>query len=236
MFNVYHWRKCLILATCCNLVNALIKLSYSNWDVKNLCCVAYVFSCFFRACFPVIYNERVSLLSGILNTAFIGRLIANLGEIACGFQMYYYFQEQDHVFIKCVSSVIPIIVALSNTCCWIALLTMNYFYNIIEELGWTLIGLIVTLFYSIMCLENEAYQKHVMCSLLYTIYMLSFDVPLQMSHYEKNKGQKQVTVWQGVQTSFRTVVNSDLPQWRSEMVWQSLYFVVASYIMIIQIS
>jgi hypothetical protein len=116
----------------------------------------YVFQCAWRSFWPEIYNYRICFWDTPLNSVFIGRALATIGEITwimqlalglmyCAREIKKHDEDKaNHLNIdnKAISAVF--LCAIAEFFCNHAMIVGNYFLNVIEASLWTIaLGILI---------------------------------------------------------------------------------------------
>lgn len=229
MYNLKNWYIFLQLISLINIF-LLIKL-----DVNNIYIIIYALCCIYRSLNLAIYDKRY-IIHNIYNyNIFTNRLIATIGELCCGFQLYLLFNKFNNILINKYSIYIFIISIISNILCWIGILTTNQLYHILEETGWTLIGILILYFSSILTLNDKKYSIYLILALIYVLYMIYYDIPFIKKKYLKdiNNNKKYLSLNKGFKDMFICNINHDYNEWKDDLVWQTLYYSFGVWILIL---
>jgi hypothetical protein len=139
-----------------------------------------------------------------------------------------------------VSRTIVPMIAVAELCSWYAVLTTSNIGHVFEESIWGLCAalLVVSLaFVWPRCRAEVRPTLAAFCALGvgYVLYMFEVDVPMYWARWvsDVDNGRQFLSVAQGlVDTSGRWVVSHHWADWKSEVVWMSLYFSVAVWLSI----
>lgn len=116
----------------------------------------FVWQCAWRSFFPEIYNERITFWDTWLNSAFLGRFFANIGEMCwtsqVAFALMYCTEELRAYYSKyqpdrlkefwqvpglhCVGYMSIIFCGIAECCCNYSMFTKNYVWSGIEASLW----------------------------------------------------------------------------------------------------
>ena len=119
----------------------------------------FVIQCAWRSFFPAIYNERIAYWDTDLNSVFIGRALATIGEIGWIIQVAICtircqrelkivlnqpkYTEIDHyIYVSCYASIL--MCSIAEFFCNNAMATLNYIHNVIETVLWTISLALIT--------------------------------------------------------------------------------------------
>lgn len=115
----------------------------------------FVFQCAVRSFFPELYNVRIVFFDHWMNSVFIGRGLATIGEVTwiaqvgaslvwCHEEMVHlqmtlepkkHFEKLQHVRMVSIAAVV--LCSIAECCCNYAMFTLDYFPNVIETSLWT---------------------------------------------------------------------------------------------------
>lgn len=116
----------------------------------------YVFQCAWRSIWPEIYNYRICFWDTPLNSVFIGRALATIGEVTwisqmalglmwCSREIKKHDKSEAHhlqIDNKAITAVILCVIA--EFFCNHAMIVGNYFLNVIEASLWTIaLGMLI---------------------------------------------------------------------------------------------
>lgn len=209
-----------------------------------LLCGGYVFGCAFRSAFPVYDVQRQVLVDSWLSSVIIGRSVATVAELCFVIQwamlLHAVSKAHGHGFGRHVARLIVPMIVAAEICSWHAVLTTANLGHVIEESLWGLSSALVVL--AIVGLWPHCHRAMRPLLLLwaaagsaYVVYMFGVDVPMYWSRWlaDEAQGRVYLSVFQGVvDASERWVVSHRWEDWRSEVVWMSLYFSVAVWLSI----
>lgn len=115
----------------------------------------FVLQCAVRSFFPEIYNVRIVFFQHLLNSCFIGRGLATLGEVTwiaqVGASLVWCNQELCHLqsilepkkkiekfqYVTLVAVLAVVLCSIAECCCNYAMFTKDYFPNVVETSLWT---------------------------------------------------------------------------------------------------
>jgi len=204
----------------------------------------YVFGCAFRSALPVFDIPRLCLFDTWLSSAFVGRSVATVAELCFVAQWALLLRDAAGVtqsnFLKRASHLILPLIAIAEVCSWYSVLTTSNAGHIIEETLWGVSATLVVI--SLAAFKprcpptwRPALMVAVTLGSCYAAYMFLVDVPMYWSRWMADlaQGREYLTLAQGAADMVeRRVVSHRWEDWKSEMVWMSLYFSVAVWISI----
>lgn len=223
------------------------QFSFFKLTPKNMIWFSsfYVFGCAYRSIFPKADVQRICLFDSWLSSVFLGRSVATIAEIAFVAQWAIVIKflsiHTQNKNVRIISQYIipPIIVA--ELFSWYAVISTNYFGNMIEESLWTLT-------YSIIAIALVLLHKHFMgafrhaikiaifCSLVYVSFMIFVDVAMYHERWVQDSLSQKVyfNFIDGIKDlNTRWIVTYDIKDWRLEIPWMSLYFSFAVLVSIL---
>ena len=205
----------------------------------------YVFGCAYRSLFPKADVQRICLFDTWLSSVFLGRSVATIAELA--------FVAQWAIVIRCLSRethnktgqmisylIVPIIF-IAELFSWFAVISTNYFGNMIEESLWTITYILITLaLYSL----SQHFKKYfrfatyiaIFCILTYVCFMIFVDVTMYFDRWRQDtlNGKSYFSFIDGIiDLNTRWIVTHNIQDWKSEIPWMSLYFSFAVLVSIL---
>ena len=222
----------------------LHPLASASMRLQMLLSAGYVLGCAYRSVFPVFDVPRLCLVDSWLSSVSVGRSVATAAELC--------FAAQWALLLRDVSTathsragllmsrlVVPMI-AVAELCSWYAVLTTSNFGHVFEESLWGLCaaGLVAGL--ALAWPRSQAALRPLLAAsgaigVFYVIYMFSVDVPMYWARWvaDVDRGRGYLSLSQGLaDASGHWVVSQRWSDWKSEVVWMSLYFSVAVWLSI----
>jgi hypothetical protein len=241
-FNVTAWtlsaralrrRRAAMTPRECLLSKALLSLS-----------AIYVLGCAYRSVFPVFDVPRIVLVNSFLSSVAVGRSVATVAELAFVAQWALLLRESARSTGSLVGkftaqSLVPLI-AIAECCSWYSVLTTSNLGHTAEESIWALAAAALAASLFVMwqrCLPKQRALLAAGCFAAgaYVLYMIFVDVPMYASRWvaEGMSGRHYLTLAQGLNdVATRWTVSFRWQDWRSEVVWMTLYFSVCVWISI----
>lgn len=218
--------------------------SYLACRTQVILAAVYVFGCAFRSVLPVFDVPRMCLIDYWLCTPLVGRSVATVAELCFVAQWAFLLREvaeRTHsTYLQRVSRLLLPLIAVAEICSWYSVLTTSNLGHVIEESLWGLsAGLVV--------LSLAAFQPRcpphwrpaaiaaVIVGSCYALYMFFIDVPMYWQRWlsDETQGRQYLTVPEGLADLMaRRVVSNRWEDWKSEVVWMTLYFSIAVWISI----
>jgi len=217
---------------------------YSTRRLQLLLCAVYVFGCAFRSAFPVFDIQRLCIVDSWLSSVTVGRAVATVAELCFVAQWALMLRGISRAAGSVVGNIssmalVPLI-AIAEVCSWYSVLTTSNIGHVAEESIWGLaVALLVASLAAILPRCTAARRPLLLaCCVagsIYVAYMFLVDVPMYWSRWiaDEVSGRHFISIAQGAHdASERWVVSRRWQDWKSEVVWMSLYFSVAVWISI----
>jgi hypothetical protein len=196
----------------------------------------YVFACAFRSWLPVYDIPRVVIVDSRLSNVIVGRSVATVGELCFAAQWALTLQSIAHLshstFAQVASLAIVPLIVLAEVCSWYAVLTTAQLGHVIENSIWGALAALLVISMLVIGPHRIAalYPPLIACGVgaaAYAAFMFWSDVPMYWSRWlaDQASGRQYLSVAQGfVDVCRRRVVSSRWEDWKSEVLWMSLYF------------
>jgi hypothetical protein len=204
----------------------------------------YVFGCAFRSVLPVFDGPRICLFDSWVCSVIVGRSVATCAELCFVGQWAVMLRETSRAtgsgLAKFASLAVVPLIAVAETCSWYAVLTTSNLGHVAEESIWGVsAALLVTSMLVIWPRCTAAFRPVLLAwcvaGVAYVAFMFLVDVPMYWSRWlaEAASGRHHLSIAQGVHdAAVRRVVSYRWEDWKSEMIWMSLYFSVAVWLSI----
>jgi hypothetical protein len=241
-FNVLAWSISAVALS--RRRPAMAAEAYKTRRLQLQLSAVYVFGCAFRSVLPVFDGPRICLFDSWLCSVVVGRSVATCAELCFVGQWAVMLRQTSRASASSVGkfaslAVIPLI-AVAETCSWYAVLTTSNVGHVAEEAIWGLsAALLVTSMAVIWPRCSAAFRPILLgwCVVgsAYVAFMFLVDVPMYWSRWiaEAGNGHHYMSIAQGVHdAAVRRVVSYRWDDWKSEVVWMSLYFSVAVWLSI----
>lgn len=222
-------------------------LSAQAWTLMKwqmLLSAGYVLGCGYRSVFPVFDVERQVLIDSWLSSVIVGRSVATVAELCFAAQWALLLRSvaqtcNSAVALRVSHWTVPLIL-VAETCSWYSVLTTSNLGHVLEESLWGFCAAMLVC--SLVFLWRRA--DHALRPMLlgtgilgtgYVLYMLQVDVPMYWERWlhDEGQGRQYLDIAQGLaDVSSRWVVSHRWEDWKSEVVWMSLYFSVAVWLSI----
>ncbi len=223
---------------------SLEPAAWSATRIQLLLSAAYVLGCAYRSALPVYDVQRLCLVDSWMSSVIVGRTVATIAELCFAAQwallMRTAARNAGHSFgLLVASSVVPLI-AIAEIFSWHAVLTTSNLGHVVEESIWGLCAamLVLSLIFLLPRTERRLRPLFGLCCVVgvaYVFFMFLVDVPMYWARWvaDEAAGRSYMGIGQGlVDASTRWVVSHSWQDWKSEVVWMSLYFSVAVWLSI----
>ena len=217
---------------------------YATRRLQFILSAGYVLGCAYRSALPVYDVQRLCLFDSWMSSVIVGRTVATIAELCFVTQWALLLHETakaaDSQIGKTAAWTIVPMIAVAETFSWYSVLTTSNIGHVVEESLWGIsAALLVAGLASIWPRSSNALRPYLLgCSavgMAYVWYMFTVDVPMYWSRWALDEagGRLYLSVPQGVaDASERWVVSHQWQDWKSEVVWMSLYFSVAVWLSI----
>ena len=204
----------------------------------------YVFGCAFRSVLPVYDIPRICLFDTWAADVVVGRSVATVAELAFASQwallLYAIAAAARSWFGRTVAMMLVPLIATAEVCSWYAVLTTSNLGHVAENSTWAIsAALVIAAVLAIIPRCADPWRRLLfwwcMAGVAYVLFMFLFDVPTYWARHvaDEMHGQHYLTLAQGLaDVSHRRVVSLRWEDWRTEIVWMSLYFSVAVWLSI----
>jgi hypothetical protein len=218
--------------------------AYSMRRLQLLLSAAYVFGCAFRSAFPVFDVPRICIIDSWLSSVMVGRSVATVAELCFVAQWALMLREISRTADSAVGRVVSVglvpLIAIAEACSWYSVLTTSNIGHVAEESIWALSVALLVASLAAMLPRCTAARRPLLLACcaagsIYVAYMFLVDVPMYWSRWIADEvgGRQYMSIAQGAHdVSVRWVVSHRWQDWKSEVVWMSLYFSVAVWISI----
>jgi hypothetical protein len=204
-----------------------------------LLAAAYVFGCAFRSILPRADVQRICLFDTWLSSVMVGRSVATVAELCFAAQWAIVLRElgkstRSDTTKNIANAIVPLI-ALAECCSWYAVISTNFFGNVLENSIWTvtfsLIGVALSrLLFSFRGPARIAIAAAAFGVACYVVFMSTVDVPMYLArwHADLADGKPLLGLFAGLSDlATHWVVTHRFAPWQDEIAWMTLYFSVA---------
>ncbi len=218
--------------------------AYAARRLQLMLSAVYVFGCAFRSAFPVFDIPRLCLVNSWVSSVIVGRSVATCAELCFAAQWAMMLREASHAtgspLGRFASRAVVPLIAVAEVCSWYSVLTTSNIGHIAEESIWGLSATLLVASMLVIWPRCAAPRRHVLATwcaagAAYASYMLLVDVPMYWHRWlaDRNIGRQYLSLSQGVRDAAgRWLVSYRWDQWKSEVIWMSLYFSVAVWLSI----
>lgn len=222
-------------------------LSAEAWSLMKwqmLLSAGYVLGCGYRSVFPVFDVQRQVLIDSWLSSVIVGRSVATVAELCFAAQWALLLRSvantcHSPVARKVSHGIVPMIL-VAEMCSWYAVLTTSNLGHVLEESLWGFSAAMLVASLVFLWLRSDRALRPMLLGtgilgLSYVLYMLHIDVPMYWNRWlhDEGQGRQYLDIAQGLaDVSSRWVVSHHWDDWKSEVVWMSLYFSVAVWLSI----
>jgi hypothetical protein len=196
----------------------------------------YMLGCAFRSVLPVYDIPRIVIVDSRLSSVMVGRSVATVAELCFAAQWALILHRiallSHNPFGTAVSLAIVPLVLVAEACSWQAVLTTEQRGHAVENSLWGLSAALVVV--SLLLIgphgHAELYPPMIAWSVggaAYAAFIFVFDVPMYWSRWrlDRSAGRRYLSITQGIaDVSTRRVVSHRWEDWKTEMLWMSLYF------------
>lgn len=213
-----------------------------KWQM--LLSAGYVLGCGYRSVFPVFDVQRQVLIDSWLSSVIVGRSVATVAELCFAAQWALMLRSVarscDSPFALRVSHGIVPMILLAEMFSWYAVLTTSNLGHVLEETLWGFSAAMLVVSLAFIWRNSDPALRPMLLAtgimgIGYVLYMLHIDVPMYWDRWihDEGQGRQYLDVAQGLaDTSGRWVVSHRWADWKSEVMWMSLYFSVAVWLSI----
>ena len=217
---------------------------YAMRRLQVLLSAGYVSGCAFRSALPVYDVQRMVIVDSWLSSVVVGRSVATFAELCFVAQWALMLREISRAtgsgVGRTTSRVVVPLILVAEVCSWYSVLTTSNLGHVIEESIWGLsAALMVASLVAIWPVCDAAVRRLLaawcVMGVAYVSFMFLVDVPMYWSRWlaDEASGRLYLDLAQGLaDVSQRWVVSHSWADWKSEVVWMSLYFSVAVWLSI----
>jgi hypothetical protein len=201
--------------------------------VQLLLSAGYVAGCAFRSFLPVIDIPRIVLVDSRLSSVLVGRSVATVAELCFAAQwallLHYAGLFGANSFVQAVSLAIVPLIVLAEGFSWYAVLTTGQRAHAAENSLWGLSAALAVAGMLVIGPQRLAalYPPIIAGGAAYVAFIFFYDVPMYWSRWlaDQAHGHKYLSIAEGMgEICRRWTVSYRWEDWRSEILWMSLYF------------
>jgi hypothetical protein len=202
----------------------------------------FVAGCAFRSILPRIDLERMCLWDSPFSSVFLGRSVATIAEICfalqCALLLFRLSHSTGASIIGTIGLTVLPIIFVAELACWCAVVTLNYIGHAIEELLWSIMVILVAtglvIYYEHTGGGSPLWVAIGLIASAGTTALIMFvDIPLYIARWRTGKraGLRYLRIRDGLKDAFvRRQVTHASEDWRSDILWMSLYFSVGVWV------
>jgi hypothetical protein len=210
--------------------------SYAACRIQLMLSAVYVFGCAFRSVLPVYDIPRLCLFDTWLSNVAVGRSVATVAELCFVGQWALLLnataRSTGSVVATIVSLVLVPLIATAEICSWYAVLTTSNLGHVAENSLWaTCAVLIIAAMIALLPYYAVSRRRMLLgwclAGLAYVAFMFLVDVPTYWLRHVADQAANRhyLSIAQGLaDVSQRRVVSYRWEDWKSEVVWMTLYF------------
>lgn len=204
----------------------------------------YTLGCAYRCLLPVYDIPRLVMVNSRLSSVLVGRSVATVAEVSFAAQWAVILHQMAALTHNSLGEVVSLalvpLIVLAQCCCWHAVLTTAQRGHIVENSIWGISAAFVAL--SVLLIGPRQFtqlysQVVTWCvgAATYAVFMILFDVPMYWSRWRADQanGRQYLGFTQGVaDVGRRWTVSYRWEDWKSEVLWMTLYFTVGVWVSI----
>jgi len=201
--------------------------------LQLLLSAGYVAGCAFRSFLPVVDIPRIVLVDSRLSSVLVGRSVATVAEVCFAAQWALVLHRAAVLagspFALGVSSTVVPLIVVAEICSWYAVLTTSQRAHAAENSLW---GFAAALAVASMLVIGPhrlgaLYTPVIAGGIAYVAFIFFYDVPMYWSRWlvDQANGHRYSSVRDGLaDVCRRWMVSYRWDDWKSEILWMSLYF------------
>ena len=203
--------------------------------MQLLLSAVYVAGCAFRSVLPVIDIPRLVLIDSRLSSVLVGRSVATVAELCFAAQWALILHRAALLggspFVQEVSFAVVPLILLAEGCSWYAVLTTEQRAHAAENSLWGLSAALAVAGMLVIGPHRLAalYPPMIAVGAAYVAFIFVYDVPMYWSRWlvDQANGRRYLSIVDGmVDVRRRRRVSYRWEDWRNEVPWMSLYFIV----------
>ena len=196
----------------------------------------FVAACAFRSILPRVDLERFCLWDSPFSSVFLGRMVATIAELGfasqCALLLFKLSHSTGVSAIHTIGLTVLPIILIAELACWFAVVTLNHIGHAVEELLWLIMVALVAAGLMIYSQQTGGglplwIVMGLIASAGTTVLIVFVDIPLYMARWRTGRraGLRYLRIRDGLKDAFvRRQVTGAREDWRSEVLWMSLYF------------
>jgi hypothetical protein len=240
--NVTTWA--LVARSLAKHRSAMSAGAYAASHIQLVLSGVYVFGCAFRSILPVYDVPRLGLFNTWLSSVAVGRSVATVAELCFvgqwAFLLHAAARSMGSSVARVISLLLVPLIAVAETCSWYAVLTTWNLGHVAENSIWAItavlgiIGMVALVPHAAARLRLALIAWSAV-GVLYVGFMFTFDVPTYWARHvaDEASDHQYLTLPQGLaDVAHHRVVSHRWDDWKTEIVWMSLYFSIAVWLSI----
>ena len=196
----------------------------------------YVFGCAFRSVVPVYDIPRLVMFDAPFANALVGRCVATVAELCFAAQWALMLRDTarggDRPLARLAALQIVPLLVVAEVCSWHSVLTTSNLGHTIEESLWGVCATLVAASLLSLWPRVEPRQRPLLAlwvagAVAYALYLFAVDVPMYWQRWwaDESAGRPYLGWSEGfVDAATRVVVSTRWDDWKTEVVWMTLYF------------
>ena len=198
----------------------------------------YVFGCAFRSVVPVYDIPRLVMVDAPWSSVLVGRSVATVAELCFAAQWALMLKDTTRgggrpLARLAALQIVPLIF-VAECFSWYSVLSTSNLGHTVEESLWglcaTLVALcLATLWPRVAPAQRPVLALWVVAAGAYALYMFAVDVPMYWQRWlaDEAAGRSYLTLAAGAaDVAGRVHVSTHWADWKTEVVWMTLYFSV----------
>jgi hypothetical protein len=204
----------------------------------------YVMGCAYRSAFPVFDVPRIVLIDSFWSSVAVGRTVATIAELAFVAQWALLLRESARatgsIVGKITAQALVPLIAIAECCSWYSVLTTSNLGHTAEESIWALAAAALAASLFAIWQRSQPKQRPMIAAgcfaaTAYVAYMVFVDVPMYAERWllAGQSGAHYLSIAEGLKdVATRWTVSFRWQDWRTEVVWMTLYFSICVWISI----
>jgi hypothetical protein len=198
----------------------------------------YVFGCAFRSLVPVYDIPRLVMVDAPWSSVLVGRSVATVAELCFAAQWALMLKDTtrggDRPLARLAALQIVPLIAIAEICSWYSVLSTSNLGHTFEESLWGLCAALValcllTLWPRVAPQQRPLLVLWVVAAAAYALYMFAVDVPMYWQRWlaDEATGRSYLGLSAGLaDVAGRVHLSTRWDDWKTEVVWMTLYFSV----------
>lgn len=247
--RVRWWSLVLRLAALSNVALWLVASARGGgayaWTQSVLSGV-FLFGCGYRSFFPTVYLRRITLAPGPASSVLVARLVAMFAEIAFALQLVLLLRQWAAEYgltdVLYLAYGVGTLLVVAQGFCWFGVATRRYVGELVEELHWTLGGVVV-LVASLRVightrdLSSSSALWAGVAAAVFVAFMTLHNLPMYLRRIREHRANAQPLGFvAGVRDmAERRTVSYAWGDWAGEAAWLTPYFTLGAWVSVAMI-